>query len=255
MNFKKIACVASSSKLAQQSFMSLKEHYVFVPVEQAEVILVLGGDGFLLHCLHQYGALNLPLYGMNRGTVGFLMNEFTSIDLLERINKAQVETLYPLRMTVKTIDGKEHQALAFNEVSIIRHSRQAANLQVVIDDRERIEKLVSDGILVATPAGSTAYNLSAGGSILPIGANVLALTPLSPFRPRRWRGALLPHTSVIEFRNLDVTKRPIAAAADFQEITDALSVYVVEDRSQSVAVLFDPGHSLEDRIFSEQFAY
>jgi NAD+ kinase len=251
----RIACLASRSPLALAGFETLKSRYNLVPLDEAEVILALGGDGFLLDVLHEQMERGLPIYGMNRGTVGFLMNEFGEDDLLERIEAAEEDVLYPLQMIARTTDGREHEAIAFNEVSIIRYSGQTANIRLDIDGRIRMEKLICDGVLVSTPAGSTAYNFSAGGPIIPIGAQVLALTPVSPFRPRRWHGALLPHTAEIEFTNLDPQKRPLGASADRFEVSNAVWVKVREERSKPVRVLFDPGHSLEDRIFNEQFAY
>jgi NAD+ kinase len=252
---KKITCLASRSPLAQAGLKTLKNRYNLVSLDEAEVIVALGGDGFLLDVLHEHVERGLPIYGMNRGTVGFLMNEFREDSLLERLEAAEEDMLYPLRMIARTADGQAHEAIAFNEVSIIRYSGQSANIRLDIDGRARVEKLICDGVLVSTPAGSTAYNFSAGGPIIPIGAQVLALTPVSPFRPRRWHGALLPHTAEIEFTNLDPQKRPLGASADSFEVSNAVWVKVQEDRSKPVRVLFDPGHSLEDRIFNEQFAY
>jgi len=218
-------------------------------------LVALGGDGFLLHMLHTYMDAGLPIYGMNRGTVGFLMNAFAVEDLPERIAAAQQDMLYPLRMKTRTATGDEEEATAFNEVSLIRYSAQSANIEVKVNGRVGIENLMCDGLLVSTAAGSTAYYFSAGGPIIPIGANVLALTPVSAFRPRKWPGALIPNTAVLEFKNLDSKKRPLGAAADGYEVTDVAWVQVTEDREYPVNVLFDPGHSLKDRIFSEQFAY
>jgi NAD+ kinase len=248
-----IAAVHSASPVALESFEQLQKQVPLTAVEDADVVVVLGGDGMMLHSFHEYLHLNKPLYGMNRGTVGFLLNHFEITGLEERIGAAQKATLHPLAMTATQADGKVIRALAFNEVSLIRYSHQTANIQVVINDVERIDKLMSDGILVATAAGSTAYNLSARGPIIPIGANVLALTPVSPFRPRRWTGALVPHTSRIRFVNLDPEKRPLIASADFHEAHEVTSVEIREDRNQSVTVLFDPGQSLEERILGEQF--
>ena len=197
MAVERIACVASNSNSAQQSLKTLCERYGFVAVEQADVLVALGGDGFMLRSLHQYRHLDVPIYGMNRGTVGFLMNDYREDDLLERTQKAKEEILYPLYMTAQCVDGRQQDALAFNEVALTRFGHQTANLRVSVNGVERIPKLVCDGILVATPAGSTAYNLSAHGPIIPLGSDVLALTPISPFRPRRWHGALLPNTAVI----------------------------------------------------------
>jgi len=255
VSLNRIACVDSGSEHARQGHEVLQSHYDLSPVDEADVIIALGGDGFMLHTFHEYMDRNLPIYGMNRGTVGFLMNEFREDNLFEHLNRAREEKIYPLRMIARAADGHTHQALAFNEVALIRYSQQSANIRVLINGKIRIEKLICDGVLVATPAGSTAYNLSARGPIIPIGANALALTPVSPFRPRRWHGALLPYTAVVDFEILDPQKRPVSAAADFYEVKDALTVSVEEDRSKSVRVLFDKGHSLEERIVQEQFAY
>jgi len=252
---KRIACVVSDTAAARESCEELRRRRAFAPVEEAEVIVVLGGDGFMLRSIHRYHGLGVPLYGMNCGTVGFLMNEFRADDVEDRVVAAKRVTLYPLRMTARTRDGDDHDGIAYNEVSIIRHSGQTANLRVSVDGQERIERLICDGVLVATPAGSTAYNLSVRGPILPLGANLLALTPISPFRPRRWYGALLPDTALVEIENLDPEARPVIASADFNEVADVVSVRVREDRSQHVTVLFDPGHSLEERILTEQFVY
>jgi NAD+ kinase len=251
----KIACVASQSPRAQEGLRLLQARYVLVPLQEADVLVALGGDGFLLDTLHTYMDSGLPIYGMNRGTVGFLMNVYAEEDLPQRIAAAQKDMLYPLRMKTRTASGEEEEALAFNEVSLIRYSGQSANIRLAINGRTRLGKLICDGILVATPAGSTAYNFSAGGPVVPIGINALALTPVSPFRPRKWPGALVPNTAVIEFTNLDPEKRPLGAAADGYEVTHAAWVQITEDRTRPVTVLFDPGHSLEDRVFSEQFAY
>ena len=183
------------------------------------------------------------------------MNEFGEYNLLERLNTAREQKIYPLRMMARTEDGNTYQALAFNEVALIRYSQQTANIRVLVNGEIRIQKLICDGVLVATPAGSTAYNLSARGPIIPIGSNVLALTPVSPFRPRRWQGALLPHTAVVDFEILDPQKRPVGASADSYEVKDVLTVTVKEDRTKSVKVLFDEGHSLEERIIREQFSF
>jgi NAD+ kinase len=250
-----LACITSDSPRGREGYALLAARYQFVPIADADILVALGGDGFLLRALHTYLDLGKPIYGMNRGTVGFLMNEFQIENLPERIAAAHSDTLYPLRMTAQTADGVEHSALAFNEVAVIRYSGQSANIRLVINGVTRIEKLICDGILVATAAGSTAYNFSAGGPIVPLGARALALTPVSPFRPRRWHGALLPHNAEIEFINLDPEKRPLGAAADSFEVADAVTVRVEEERSMPVSVLFDPGHSLEERIFREQFAY
>ncbi len=249
----RIACVHSDTERATKAFDTLKAQYDFVPVEEAEIIVALGGDGFMLRCFHQYANQNIRLYGMNRGTIGFLLNTFQEEGLLERIKAAKEEKIYPLRMEATTADQKTHHAIGFNEVAIIRQAQQSAHIRISINDKIRLERLICDGILVATPAGSTAYNLSARGPIIPIGSNVLALTPLNPFRPRRWTGALLPQTVVVDFTILDPSKRPVLATADFDEVKFPNTVRVQEDRSQFVKVLFDSGHSLEERILQEQF--
>jgi NAD+ kinase len=251
----RLGCIASKLPAAQEGRAALKRCYPLVPVERADVIIALGGDGLMLHSMHKYLALGVPIYGMNRGTVGFLMNHFSEEDLIARVQAAKAEILHPLQMVATSTAGTEHRLLAFNEVSLIRHGHQTAHLRVVINGVERIDKLVGDGILVATPAGSTAYNLSAHGPIIPVGAGLLALTPISPFRPRRWRGALLPNTAVVEFVNLDPARRPVGASADFREVRNMVVVTIREDRQQAFRVLFDPGHSLEERMFSEQFAH
>ena len=231
----------------------LETRYGRYPPEAADVIVPLGGDGFMLETLHAHLALARPIYGMNLGTVGFLLNDFVAEGLLERIGLAQQVTLYPLRMTACLADGRTVDAIGINEVSIYRESRQAARLAIAIDDVVRLPELVCDGVLVATPAGSTAYNLSAHGPIIPLAANLLALTPISPFRPRRWRGALLPSTSRFRIESLDRGKRPISAVADFTEVRDVVRVEIRADRSIAFRLLFDPEHNLEERILKEQF--
>ncbi|MBI85014.1 MAG: NAD kinase [Planctomycetaceae bacterium] len=250
----KIACVASSSGQAQESFAGLQKRYDFVEVERADVIIVLGGDGLLLHLLHEYRELEKPLYGMNRGTVGFLMNEFSDEDIERRVNEAKREVVYPLRMMAESRNGQTCESIAFNEVSVFRYSHQTANLRIEVNGIERIGNLICDGLLLSTPMGSTAYNLSARGPIIPLGSNLLALTPISAFRPRRWHGALVPCTAEVSFVNLDPEKRPVGAAADFFEVRDLVSVTIKQDQSEPSTILFDPDRSLEERIFSEQFA-
>jgi len=250
-----IACIYADSEIAIETYQFFSKQIVFTGVEEADYILVLGGDGFMLHALHLYGHLKIPFYGINCGSLGFLLNHFSRIPLVERLRNAKEQVLFPLKMTACFNNGKEEDAMAFNEVSVMRHTRQTSNIRVVINDIERIPNLICDGIMVSTPAGSTAYNYSARGPIIPIGANVLALTPVSPFRPRRWNGALLPHNATIIFENLNPEKRPIYAAADFKEWPDIRRVVIREDRSMMVRLMFDPEHALEDRIFSEQFAY
>lgn len=251
----KVACIQSGTVPAEEKYKILSGIYDFVDTEAADYIIILGGDGFMLHSLHTYRHLEKPFYGMNCGTVGFLLNEFSSENLIQKLKIAKMQVLYPLKMVVEMVDGTIGEALAFNEVSILRRTRQTANIRLLINGVERISNLVSDGILVATPAGSTAYNFSARGPIIPMGSNVLALTPVSPFRPRRWNGALLPHDATIRFENLDPEKRPIYISADFKEWSHVKLVEVQEDRSQPATLLFNPDHALDDRIFSEQFTY
>jgi len=255
MKIEKIACVASKSPKAEEGLALLSKRYPLVSAEEADVIIALGGDGFLLQTMHAHLETGTPIYGMNRGTVGFLLNEYTVDGLMDRLAAAQSHTLYPLKMKAETLAGEEHEALAFNEVALHRYSQQSAHIRVSINGRQRLENLVCDGIMVATPAGSTAYNLSARGPIIPLGSNVLALTPVSPFRPRRWNGALLPHSAVVEFEILNPGKRPVGASADSVEVRDVVRVTVTEDMSRHACILFDPDHSLEERIFSEQFVH
>lgn len=254
MNYNSIACVADDSEKAQSTYNLLAKKYpIAANPENADIIIVLGGDGFMLHCLHKYMSLDVPFYGINCGSVGFLMNEKKEIDLSERLEKAKTEIIKPLHMVAKTKDGKEQHALAVNEVSMLRSSRQAANLRINVDGTERIAELSCDGVLVATPAGSTAYNLSVHGPIIPLGAGILAITPISPFRPRRWKGALLSHKAVVKIDVLDPEKRPVNAVADFTEAQNVVSVEIREEDKKVIKLLFDSGHSLEDRIISEQF--
>jgi NAD+ kinase len=217
------------------------------------VVVALGGDGFMLETIHRVLNLDVPVYGMNCGSVGFLMNTFSEDDLPTRLTNAQEAVLYPLRMHAVSADGKQSEALAFNEVSLLRQLRQTSKIRVTVDGRVRLPELMCDGILISTPAGSTAYNLSAHGTIVPLSANLLPLTPISAFRPRRWRGALLPSTAEVRFDVLEAEKRPTAAVADFTEVRDVISVAVKEDRSTSITVLFDPDRVLSERIIAEQF--
>jgi len=259
MELKKIACVADDSPKAQAAFKELSKLYDITPLTKrriaAQVIIVLGGDGFMLQTLHKYMNMKLPFYGINCGTVGFLMNQHALQDLPERILGARPATLYPLHMYAKRDTGKISQALAFNEVSLFRQGRQAAKIRVSIDHVVRLKELICDGVMVSTPAGSTAYNFSAGGPIIPLGANVMALTPLVPFRPRRWRGALLSHNSSINFNIVEPKKRPVNVVADFTEFQDVVEVVISEQRKSGVTLLFDPEHNLEERIIKEQFTY
>jgi NAD+ kinase len=259
MRFSKIACVADNTPKAQAALKEIKKHFDVVEITKrrmgADAIVVLGGDGFMLQTLHNYMKMKLPFYGINCGTVGFLMNEHVFENLAERLETARPTTLYPLHMYARKSSGKVVQALAFNEVSLFRQGRQAAKIRVAIDHVIRLKELICDGVMVSTPAGSTAYNFSAGGPIVPLGSNVLALTPLVPFRPRRWRGALLSHTSSVNFSILEGKKRPVAAVADFTEIEDVSEVVVSEQRKSGVTLLFDPEHNLAERIIKEQFSY
>jgi len=250
----KLACVHSGSTLASDAFEALSKCYSLHPEEDADVIIALGGDGFMLDCFHRFHNMNSSIYGMNRGTIGFLLNEYKKENLIERIHLAQEQTLFPLEMLAYDDVGEEYKALAYNEVSLIRYSQQSVNLKIKINTTVRMEKIICDGIIVSTPAGSTAYNLSAHGPILPIGSKLLAVTPISPFRPRRWRGALLPHDVEIEIIVLDPKKRPIGAAADSYEIQNVQRVVITEKRNLPIRVLFDKGHSLEERIIREQFS-
>jgi NAD+ kinase len=249
----RIACVASSAAAARAAQADLAARYDLVDPDDCEVIVALGGDGLLLHTIHDYLQLGRPIFGMNRGTVGFLMNQYRPDGLLERIAAAAPITIHPLRMAVVFTNGRRSHALAFNEVAVTRSSAHSANLRLSIDGVERMGRFMGDGLIVATPAGSTAYNLSAHGPIIPLGSNLLAVTPVSPFRPRRWKGALVPHTAEIVVENLDPDKRPLAATADFDELFHVVSVTVREDPSTTVELLFDADHSLEERIIAEQF--
>lgn len=255
----RIACLADNSPKAQAAYKELSATYDFINIAgkrtKPDVLVVLGGDGFMLQVLHKYMHRNIPVYGMNCGSVGFLLNSYNSKTLVERITEARRATLHPLVMYTRTIDGKERQELAINEVSLFRESRQAAKLRVTIDHVVRVQELIADGILVSTPAGSTAYNFSAGGPILPLNAKMLTLTPIAPFRPRRWRGALLNHQSSVTFEILEADKRPVSAVADFTEVRDVVSVSVFEDRNITLSLLFDPEHNLEERITKEQFSF
>ena len=246
--------VASETQEAQKALARLRHLYGDVAPDDAEIIVALGGDGFMLQTLHGFLGRGIPIYGMNLGSVGFLMNEYREEGLPERLDAAEPAHIHPLRMTASSPSGTA-TALAFNEVSLFRQTRQTAKLRIVLDGKLRLEELSCDGILVATPAGSTAYNLSAHGPILPINAALLALTPLSPFRPRRWRGAILPHNTKIRFEVLDPAKRPVSAVADNVEVRDISHVNIAEDRTITTTMLFDLGHSLDERILAEQFVF
>ncbi|MBR2657044.1 MAG: NAD kinase [Loktanella sp.] len=250
----KIAFVASSVPTAQAALRVLSAAYGDVPQAKADVIVALGGDGFMLQTLHGTQGLDVPVYGMNRGTVGFLMNAYHELDLPARLAVAEEEVINPLHMTALTVDGKMHEALAINEVSLLRAGPQAAKLRITVDGKLRMPELVCDGALLATPAGSTAYNYSAHGPILPIGSDVLTLTAMAAFRPLRWRGALLPKKAVVRFDVIDPAKRPVMADADGKSVRDVVSVEIRSEPGIRHRILFDPGHGLEERLIREQFA-
>jgi NAD+ kinase len=251
----RIAFVASPMPEAEEARARLTKRYGDTAPEQADVIVALGGDGLMLQTLHRFMTSGKPIYGMHRGTVGFLMNEFREEGLPERLADAGTTLIHPLLMTAVDSAGKRHKARAINEVSVFRQRHQAAHLRILIDGKERLAELAADGVMVATPAGSTAYNLSAQGPIIPINGRLLALTPISPFRPRRWRGALLPDTAKVGIEVLDADKRPVAAVADHDEVRDVRSVEIGMDHEIAIPMLFDPGHSLDERILREQFGY
>ncbi|WP_372604632.1 NAD kinase [Actibacterium sp.] len=250
---KKIAFLASESHVAENARRHLAMEYGNVPVEKADVIVALGGDGFMLQTLHGMQHLDIPIYGMNCGTVGFLMNEYHEPGLQERLANAAEEVINPLKMRAISNDGKVHVALAINEVSLLRAGPQAAKLRISVDGRVRLDELVCDGALLSTPAGSTAYNYSAHGPILPIGSDVLALTAMAAFRPRRWRGALLPSTAHVRFDVLQPSKRPVMADADSRSAGQVVSVEIQSEPEIAHRILFDPGHGLEERLIREQF--
>jgi NAD+ kinase len=249
-----ISFLASPAPIAQDALRVLTARYGQCVPEAANVIVALGGDGFMLQTLHGTQALPAPVYGMNCGTIGFLMNEYAETGLTARLNVAREEVINPLRMHAITADGTKHVGLAINEVSLLRSGPQAAKLRISVDGRERMPELVCDGALVATPAGSTAYNYSAHGPILPIGSDVLALTAVAAFRPRRWRGALLPKGAKVRFDVLQPSKRPVMAEADSVSVPNVVSVEIESEPGISHRILFDPGHGLEERLISEQFS-
>jgi NAD+ kinase len=249
----RICILASTAELAQESRARLVAQHGDVAFEDADVVVCLGGDGFMLETLHRTLSKDVPVYGMNCGSVGFLMNAFLEEDLAERLARAQEVVLHPLRMHAITRAGAVEEALALNEVSLLRQLRQTAKIRITIDGRVRLAELVCDGVLVSTPAGSTAYNLSAHGPIVPLSANLLPLTPISAFRPRRWRGALLPSSADVLFEILEPDKRPVSAVADFTEVRDVASVAISEDRTVKTTILFDPEQGLSERIVAEQF--
>jgi NAD+ kinase len=253
--YERLAFVASPIPEAQDALERLTRRYGNVAPETADIIVALGGDGLMLQTLHKHMRTARPIYGMHRGTVGFLMNDFSETDLKERLALSQVTVIHPLLMRARDAAGRAVEHYAINEVSLFRQTYQAARLRILIDGKERLADLTADGVLVATPAGSTAYNLSVQGPIIPINAPLLALTPISPFRPRRWRGALLPNTATITIEVLESSKRPVAAVADHDEVRSVQRVDISMDQSIGMHMLFDPGHSLEERILREQFGY
>jgi NAD+ kinase len=248
-----LAILAAQNEAARAAQETLAARYGAAPPERADVIVALGGDGFMLETLHRFLRRGTPVYGMNRGSVGFLMNDYREDDLPARIAAAQAATLHPLRMLAEANGSTPVEALAINEVSLLRESRQAAKVRILVDGKERLAELICDGVLVSTPAGSTAYNLSAHGPIVPLDAKLLPLTPISAFRPRRWRGALLPADVEVVFEILEPDKRPVAAVADYTEVRDVRRVTVREAREVSLTLLFDPDHGLSERIIAEQF--
>ncbi|MGD9802983.1 MAG: NAD kinase [Hyphomicrobiaceae bacterium] len=253
--FERIAFVSSDAPEARKALQRMSERYGNADISTADVIVALGGDGLMLETLKRHMHDRIPIYGMNRGSVGFLMNEYREDHLLERLERAELSRIHPLSMTAIDKDGKTHAALAINEVSVFRETYQIAKLRIIVDGKERLDELACDGLLVATPAGSTAYNLSAYGPILPINARLLALTPISPFRPRRWKGALLPAVAQLEIEVLEANKRPVSAVADNTEIRSVLRIAVAEASEIDILMLFDSGHNLDERILSEQFRY
>ncbi len=254
MTRSRIHFTASEAPVAQEGLVVLAARYGNLPLGQAEVVVALGGDGFMLHTLHATEMTGIPVYGMNRGTVGFLMNAYAADDLPERLQQAEETVINPLAMTATTVGGDIHKALAINEVSLLRAGPQAAKLRITVDGTLRMNELVCDGALVATPAGSTAYNYSAHGPILPIGTDVLALTAMAAFRPRRWRGALLPKNAVVRFDVIEADKRPVMADADSRSVRDVLSVEIRSEPKVQHRLLFDTGHGLDERLQQEQFS-
>lgn len=251
----KISFVASKGEESEEALDRLTGLYGNVDPGKAEVIVALGGDGLMLQTAHKFMNSGIPVYGMNLGSVGFLMNEYNEDKLLDRLKAAQVTEIHPLAMTASGSEGETYIAQAINEVSLLRQTHQAAKLKISIDGQVRMDELICDGLILATPAGSTAYNLSAHGSILPINSPLLALTPISPFRPRRWRGALLPNLAKIRINVLESAKRPVSVVADHTEFRDICSVEITEDQAATCLMLFDPGHNLDERILREQFLY
>jgi NAD+ kinase len=253
--YEKIAFVASTVAAAREAEARLAVLYGNANPQGADAIVALGGDGLMLQTLHKHLHDGIPIYGMNRGSFGFLMNDYSEKDLPERLARAELSVIHPLQLRAVDCSGVIHKSLAFNEVSLFRQTHQAAKIRISVDGTVRLEELVCDGVLVATPAGSTAYNLSASGPILPINAQLLALTPISVFRPRRWRGALLPNTARLRFEVLEPDKRPVSAVADHTETRWVSRVEVAQATDIALSIMFDPGHSLDERILSEQFRY
>ena len=249
-----IAIVAADTPAAREARDELEETYPLKSPADADVIVALGGDGFMLQTIHEFIAQGKPVFGMNRGSVGFMMNPYSTTNLLERIRMAEVARLNPLRMVASLVGGDRVELPAMNEVSMLRQTRQTAKLRVHVDEVTRLDEMICDGVLVATPAGSTAYNLSAHGPILPLDAGVLALTPISVFRPRRWRGALIPRTATVRIEVLEPEKRPVSAVADSTEVREVVEVEISEDRSITIEVLFEAGQSLSERNLAEQFS-
>ncbi len=255
MKYKNISFIASKSKDAQKALNELSKQFKGVQPDNADVIVALGGDGLILHTLETYGKKNIPIYGMNRGTVGFLMNKYSKIDLLNKINNAEITKISPLKMEAKDISGKIYKGLAINEVSLLRQSKMTAKITINVNKKERLNELVCDGVMVATPAGSTAYNLSANGPIIPLSSNLLSLTSICAFRPRRWRGALLPQNSDVEFIVKDPKIRGVSATAGNLEVRNVSKVLISISKKLSFQLLFDPDSRLEDKFINEQFAY
>ena len=251
----RIHFTASAKPEARAAHESMTRRYGQSSLDRADVVVALGGDGWMLDTLRERFQDRLPVYGMHRGTVGFLMNEYEEDGLPERLNNAVKQVIHPLELTATRVNGEVKTFFAINEVSLLRQTSQTAKLRIMVDGRERLAELSADGIIVATPAGSTAYNLSAHGPIVPIGGNLLALTPISPFRPRRWRGALLRHDARVDIEIQEPDRRPVAASADTQEVRDAARVMVREDRTKPMTMLFDEGHALDERILREQFSF
>ncbi|HEX5509077.1 MAG TPA: NAD kinase [Pseudolabrys sp.] len=253
--FKTVAFVAGTTPEAREACERLTKRYGNADPASADAIVALGGDGLMLQTLHKFMKSGKPIYGMHRGTVGFLMNDFAENGLVERLSAAHITVIHPLLMCARDAEGRVQEHHAINEVSLFRQSAQAAHLRILIDGKERLAELIADGVLVSSPAGSTAYNLSVQGPIIPINAPLMALTPISPFRPRRWRGALLPDKAKVTIEVLEAGKRPVAAVADHDEVRSVQSVEISMDQAVAINMLFDPGHNLDERILREQFGF